>query len=164
MWSFLIPLVSIAAAAAQNAPRDARLMQNPTAVISGIVLTDDADPKPVRHARVVLTGGESTGDLTAIADGAGRFVFEGLRPGRFSVTASKDGWIPSSYGAKKPLASGTAVPIAEGQHADITIRLWRAAAISGTVLDHTGQPAVGTTVRAMRSTVQNGERRLTGGR
>jgi protocatechuate 3,4-dioxygenase beta subunit len=160
----LLASIAALAAVAQDVPRDVRVAASRSAAIAGTVVTDDAQPRPVRHARVVLTGPESNGGLTAVTDDAGRFAFEGLAAGRFGVTASKDGWIPSSFGTKKPLGPGMTMALADGERIDVTIRLWRGAVISGTVLDHTGQPAAGTTVRAMRYTVQNGERRLTSGR
>ena len=70
----------------------------------------------------------------------------------------------TAYGAKRPLRPGTAVLLSPGQRVDLQIRLVRGAVITGVLLDNTGQPAVGTTVRAMRYAMQNGERRLVPGR
>ena len=149
---------------AQEVPRDPRAVQNRTAIVSGTVVTGDADPRPVRHARVMLSGADSNAGLTAITDDGGRVVFQGLPSGRFDVSVTKDGWIPSSYGAKRPLGPGSTLPVAEGQHVTVMIRMWRGAAIGGIVLDHNGQPAVGATVRALRYAVQNGERKPVAGR
>jgi hypothetical protein len=152
----------IAASAPQTTtvPRDARAVARGTATIAGVVLTDDSDARPVRHARVTLRGAEPFGGLTTVTDDRGRFAFMDLPAGRFELTASKDGWVSSAYGAKRPLRPGTSIPVREGQKVDLTFRLLHGAAITGIVLDNMGQPSIGTTVRAMRYSTITGERRL----
>ena len=129
-----------------------------TAVLSGTVVSDDQDQRPVRRVRVTCTGGDSS--ATTITDDRGRFQFPGLRAGRYTVSATKDAWVPASYGAKRPMRPGSAIPIADGQRAEVVIRLLRGSIITGVVLDHANQPAAQTTVNAMRYVMQNGERRL----
>lgn len=129
-----------------------------TAVLSGIVVSDDQDQRPVRRVRVTCAGGDSS--ATTITDDRGRFQFPGLRAGRYTVSATKDAWVPASYGAKRPMRPGSAIPIADGQRAEVVIRLLRGSIITGVVLDHANQPAAQTTVNAMRYVMQNGERRL----
>ena len=68
--------------------------------------------------------------------------------------------MPVAYGARRPLRAGTPIALAAGQRAGIVVRMMRGAVITGTLLDETGQPAVNTGVVAMRSTLQNGERRV----
>jgi hypothetical protein len=166
MWvitvSWIVPM--LIAASLQVPPRDVRAIVRGEAVISGVVITDEAQPRPVRHARVTLNGTETGVGLTTITDDRGQFVFAGLPAGRYTVSTSKDGWLTASYGAKKALRPGSALPVTDGQTAQITLRLTRGAVITGLLLDHTGQPSVGTSVRAMRYTMQNGERRLAPGR
>jgi uncharacterized protein (DUF2141 family) len=139
--------------------RDASTRVRGTAVITGIVVSDDAEARPVRKARVTCGGAQLQGQTT-ITDDKGRFSFTGLVAGRYTVTAAKEAWITASYGAKRPLRPGSAIPIGEGETADIVVRMPRGSVIAGTLLDHNGQPAVGTTVRAFRSATVNGERHL----
>jgi uncharacterized protein (DUF2141 family) len=129
-----------------------------TAVLSGVVVSDEQDPRPVRRVRVTCTGGDAS--ATAITDDRGRFQFPGLRAGRYTVSATKDAWVPTSYGAKRPMRPGSAIPIADGQHAEIVIKMLRGSVVTGVVLDHANQPAPQTSVNAMRYVMQNGERRL----
>ncbi len=142
-------------------PRDAAPRGPGTATIAGTVVGAGLDPTPVRHARVTLTSADPPTSLTVITGNDGRFAFPGLPPGRFIVTASKDGWLPSSYGAKAPLRPGTPIPVAAAQTIEIALPLMHGAAIAGEVLDPFGYPAAGATIRAMRSFVVNGERRFT---
>jgi uncharacterized protein (DUF2141 family) len=129
-----------------------------TAGISGVVVSDDQDSRPVRRVRVTCSGGDAS--ATAITDDRGRFQFPGLRAGRYTVSATKDAWVPTSYGAKRPMRPGSAIPIADGQQAEIVIRLLHGSVLTGVVLDHANQPAAQTSVNAMRYVMQNGERRL----
>ena len=131
-----------------------------TGVITGVVVSDDADAKPVRKARVTCGGADVAGQST-ITDDAGRFVFEGLMAGRYTITASKATWITTSYGAKRPLRPGTPVPVTNGQTLALVIRLVRGAAITGVLLDYNNQPAAGAQVRALRPDMTSGQRRLT---
>lgn len=153
-------LATTAGAAHAQTPRDARTVRTGLASLSGLVLSADVEAKPVRRARVTCTAPELTEGLTAVTDDRGRFTCARLPAGRYTVSASRDGWVPVVYGARRPLRPGTPVTLAAGQHAEIVVRMMRGAVITGTLLDETGQPAVNTEVMALRSTMQNGERRL----
>jgi hypothetical protein len=141
-------------------PRDVRAHADNTASIAGVVVADDAESRPVRHARVTLRSPDANVDVTTVTGTDGQFVFTGLPSGRFSVSVSKDGWLTTAYGANRPLRAGTAVPVGSGQTARIVVRMVHGAAITGEVQDASGYPAVGATVRAMRVAIINGQRRL----
>jgi len=138
--------------------RDARLAARPTGVISGTVVADDSDQKPVRHVRVTCTGPDSS--FTAITDDRGRFTFTGLRAGRYMITGVKDAWITTAYGAKRPTRPGSAIPLTDGQTATIVLKMLHGSAITGHVLDYNNEPAASTTVSAMRYVIQEGTRKL----
>ena len=148
---------------AQAPPRDTKADARATATIAGVVVADDPEARPVRHARVMLNGDGTTG-LTTVTDDGGRFTFPNLPAGRFTVSAAKDGWVVTAYGAKKPLHPGTAVLVDAGKRVDLRIRLAHGSVITGVLLDPAGQPSIGTTVRAMRYAMRNGERRVVSGR
>jgi uncharacterized protein (DUF2141 family) len=152
--------LALSALAASAQTRDPRATTPATAVISGTVVSDDDQQRPVRRARVTCSGGDS-GNATAITDDRGRFQFTGLRAGRYTLAARKDAWVPVTYGAKRPMRPGSAIPVAEGQKAEIVIRMLRGSVITGVILDHNNQPAAHTSVAAMHYVMQNGERRLT---
>src|SRR5690349_10136629 len=77
-------------------PRDA---SNATAVgtasISGTVV-GEATGNPVRRARVMLTGAELRGGRSVVTDDQGRFTFQALPAGRFTMTASKPGFVDNT--------------------------------------------------------------------
>lgn len=139
--------------------RDTATRGRATGTITGIVVSDDAEARPVRKARVTCGGSPLQGQTT-ITDDKGRFACSGLAPGRYTIGASKEAWITASYGATRPLRPGSAIPIAAGETADVVLRLPRGSVIAGTLLDHNAQPASGTNVRAYRYATVNGGRRL----
>jgi hypothetical protein len=151
----LLLLLQVAAA-----PRDTRAATPGTAALSGTVLSADIEATPVRRARVTCTAPELIAALTTITDDRGRFTFSRLPGGRYSIGVTRDAWVPTAFGARAPARAGTTIPLAEGQHADIVVRMMRGAVITGVLLDESGQPAVNTTVHALRDTMQSGERRF----
>lgn len=131
-----------------------------TATISGSVLVDGSGT-PVRRARVTLTGTEIRGGRSVVTDEMGRFSFAALPAGRFTMTASKPGFVNASYGAKRAGRPGTPIQVAEGQQLErMVINLPRGGVITGRVVDEHGDPAAGTPVRAFRYVMQTGERVL----
>jgi protocatechuate 3,4-dioxygenase beta subunit len=142
--------------------RDIAVVADGSASLSGVVLTDEATPRPVRHALVRL-GGDQGGGRLAITDDDGRFVFQALGGGRYGLTATRTGLVGIAYGARRPDRPGSAITLADGQKvSDITLRMLRGAAISGTVRDETGEPVPGQSVSLMRYgfNAQTGERTL----
>jgi hypothetical protein len=139
--------------------RDAPRPVHGTGVISGVVVSDDADARPVRKARVTCGSPDVAGDTT-ITDETGRFEFAGLSAGRYAVSASKPSWVQVSYGAKRPLRPGSAIPLADGETKAVVVRMLRGSVITGLVLDHHNQPAGSARVSALHYGIVQGERRL----
>jgi hypothetical protein len=146
----------------QAPTRDARpLTTAGTATISGLVLSADPQPRPLRRARVTLNGPGLDIGRTAITADDGSFSFERLPPGRFTLAAAKDGYVSMSYGATRTGRPGTGVQVAERQAVRVSLRLPRGAVITGTIVDVDGLPSQGiaVTVLAQRYVGPQGERR-----
>src|SRR5919106_2916969 len=125
-------------AAVAQVPRDGAPAKpaTGTAMISGIVLTDDADKKPVRRARVSISDAERRSAATVITGDDGRFTFTHVAAGRYTVMAAKPAWVYAQYGALRPGRPGTPITIANGQRVDtLVLRLSRGAVITGTITD-----------------------------
>jgi hypothetical protein len=102
----------------------------------------------------------------AVAAADGRFVFRDVPAGTFSLTATLAGYAPGASGRRRPGGPGRPFTVADGARVtDAVITMWRLAAISGTVRDDRGEPAVGVAVWALRRTTAGGrlELTLTGG-
>ena len=109
-----------------------------TSTISGVIR--DAGNRPLRRALVSIAG-DMRLNLATITDDKGLFAFDGLPAGRFTISASKAGYLPMSSGATRPFRAGSGVLLAEGQQRDdIALALTRGAVLSGTVFNERGEP------------------------
>jgi uncharacterized protein (DUF2141 family) len=131
-----------------------------TSVIAGAVINEGSGT-PVRRARVTLSGVELRGNRQTMTSDDGRFSFAGLPAGRYTMTASKAGYVDIAYGAKRAGRPGTPIQLIEGQKLDkAVIRLPKGGVVTGIVIDESGEPSPGTTVRTYRYVMRTGERTL----
>src|SRR5690606_34415338 len=72
-----------------------------TAQISGLMVSSDATPVPLRRVVVTLTGDQNL-RLVAVTDDTGAFGFSSLPAGRYAMSAVKGGYVPMAYGSKRP--------------------------------------------------------------
>src|SRR5260221_8715797 len=124
-------LCVIALAANAAASQEAATPASSSRTISGRVIADDTGD-PLHNARVSLSPA-AQGTPFVLADADGRFTIA-APAGRYSVVASKTGY------ARREVA---AVPSDR-----VEIRLMRSAAVSGRVVDETGDPVAGARVVA----------------
>jgi hypothetical protein len=76
-------------------------------------------------------------------------VFLDLPPGSFSLVSEKPGWVQGAYGRAWPGGLPQTLVLGEGERVtDVSLTMWRLAAISGTVRDEVGDPVVWVPVRA----------------
>jgi Carboxypeptidase regulatory-like domain len=147
-----------------QAPQPAREAVKPatgTAVMTGVVVTDDTEHRALRRVRVSVTSADRETNLAVITDDSGTFSFDRLPAGRYSLQAIKAGFVTTSYGATRPMRPGTPIVLTDGQRATgLTLRMPRGAVITGTIVDQNGEPAVGVGVAAIRRTIVNGAPQL----
>ncbi len=143
---------SLAPQVITDAPRDPAKPASPTgrAVIRGVVLSADRTPRPIRRA-VVSLGGIVPEGRAVITDDDGRFAFEALPAGQFTVLATKAAFLPAAYGAMRPGRPGTPIALGADQALDITLTMARGAVISGTIRDVAGQPMSGVRLSAVNA-------------
>jgi protocatechuate 3,4-dioxygenase beta subunit len=121
-----------------------------TASLSGIVIDDREPGQPVRRAVVTLTGKALQPGRGAITDDEGRFTLRDLPPGRFTLMAERGGFVTSMYGARRPGRAGTEIALDPGQQiADLRLRLWRGAVLTGVVRDESGEPLANARIAAI---------------
>lgn len=113
-----------------------------TAVLSGVVLADDATRAPLRRVRVSINRAQPGVARTVVTDDRGQFVFSELPAGRYALTATKAGFITHTYGASRPGRAGVPVVLADGdRRADLVVPMLRGGVITGRVLNISGEPA-----------------------
>lgn len=131
-------------------------------LIAGSVVASDSG-KAVRFAKITLASPDGGPDATTLTDDAGRFAFAKLSPGRYTVSASRDGYLDVTYGQTRPgtSAPGIELQLRAGQRLDaLTIRMTHGAALSGTVVDDRGDPMFHADVQALRWVIRAGRRTL----
>ncbi len=157
-----IQIASDGGAGAIQMPMGMGGRQNKTGTgrIRGRVVASDGSG-PVRRAQVRLTSQDITPKV-ALTDAEGRFEFRELPASRFTMQASKSGFVTIQYGQTRPFESGKPIELAERQlldNADIAVP--RGGVISGRIVDEFGDALPDVQVTAMRQTWSNGRRRLT---
>ena len=128
-----------------------------TASISGRVTTETGGP--IRRAEIRAT---SNGGLTRFAttDTDGRYVVRDLPAGAFTLHVSKSGFVPLYFGQRRPFERRTTIQVQSGMRATADMRLPRAGAITGRIVDRTGEPVMGARVQALRRRIVDGQRGL----
>ena len=140
--SVIASIVMLLAAFAQPAPPA-------TGTLSGVVLTDTATPAPVRRATVRLSGAGATARLVG-TDDEGKFLFDALPAGSFTLSAAKPGYVTTFHGSTRPgVGPGVLVAVQPGRRTEVTLKILPGSAISGIVTDGVGRPAATITVAAI---------------
>lgn len=163
----LVAVAAVGVVSAQQAGvgRDAGSAQSQTAatgtgVISGQV-TVTGTGQPLDDARVTLNGGSLRGPRVATTDAEGRYLFDQLAPGTYSVRATRTGFVSGTFGQTRFGGSGTPIVLVEGQKFESArIEVAKGAVISGTVFDEKNRPSISTPVRIQQWVWTSGERIL----
>ena len=120
-----------------------------TGVIEGYVVRAKTEPAmPLVNARLELNTDEG---LVVRTESSGRFVFSGLRPGRYRLRVTKDGFVRQEYPRSAMGAPGLPIDLAAGQQIrDVVFRLDTAPTISGVIRNQLNAVVAGVLVQAMR--------------
>ena len=136
-----------------------RQFKTGTGRIRGRVLASEGGG-PIRRAQVRISGPE-VAPKASLTDAEGRFEFRDLPAGRFTLQATKSGYVSVQYGQTRPFESGKPIELADKQSVDnADIGMPRGSVISGRVVDEYGDPIPDVSVTAMRQSWQGGRRRL----
>lgn len=134
-----------------------------TAVLKGQVMASGTG-SPIRRAQVRAMSMEGRGGGVTSTDAEGRFEIKELPAGRYSLTATKGGFVTGQFGQRRPGEPGTPIDLGEGQAAEkVNFVLSRGSVIAGRIVDDGGEPVSGTQVSAMRFAFVSGARRLVPG-
>src|SRR5687768_9860343 len=94
------------------APRDLPPDPRGTAVIKGHVVT--ADGRPLRRVQVRVSGGPLREGATATTGLEGEYEIPELPAGRYTIQATRSGYLPTSFGQRAYGEASTPVEIANG--------------------------------------------------
>ncbi|HEX5070239.1 MAG TPA: carboxypeptidase-like regulatory domain-containing protein [Vicinamibacterales bacterium] len=122
--------------------------QTPKGFVLGRVL-DAVTNRPIPDALVTLgatTGGRGVSHPaeSVLTTSNGYFFFREVGAGAYPLTVQAPGYLPGGYGQRRPRGVAAPLALAEGERpADLTLRLWREATVSGMVRDEQGDPVSG---------------------
>ena len=142
-------------------PRDATPeSKKGTAAIKGRVVTADG-ARPLRRVQISVSAPE-LGEARTVSTGTqGTFEIKELPAGRYTVSASRAGFLGLQYGQRRPGEAGKPLQLAEGQTVDrIDFALPRMSVISGRVTDEIGEPLAGVSVFPMQARYFRGRKRM----
>src|SRR5437867_5256590 len=129
-----------------------------TATLRGHVIGGDTG-QPLRRALVRIVATQE--NRVATTDAEGRYEFRNVKPGRYTISASRNSYVTMSYGQTRPFEPGTPLEIKDGQTVErLDFNLPRAGVITGRILDEFGEPLPGVQVSAMRYQFMQGRRQL----
>src|SRR5579872_1312557 len=118
--------------------------------------------EPLKKAQITMSkdGDPGTEHGTA-TDAGGRFVVPDLDPGRYFLSANRNGFAPAQYGARGANSGGTPLSLTAGQHTrDVVLKLTPHGVIAGRVLDEDGEPVERVQVNMLRYQSFRGKRQL----
>lgn len=124
-----------------------------------IVAADNGSP--IRRAQVRVSSPDARESRVATTDAQGRFEIRELPAGRYTITASKGGFVTLQFGQRRPSESGTPIELGDGQTLDkMSIALPRGSVLGGRITDEFGEPVANASVTAWRYAYTGGTRRL----
>ncbi len=118
--------------------------------------------EPLKKVRVVLrkTDARDATYSTSTAE-SGRFVIPNVQPGRYRLSAERNGYLRMNYGQRRPNQAGTVLTLEPGQRVrDLIINMIPFAVITGRVVDEEGEPLAHVRMMALRATRERGRREL----
>ncbi len=159
MRSIVVLVLLAGIAAAQSVPSNvsAPAPANP-ARISGVVL-NDATGVPLNRVRVYLKSTSNEAPSIAVeADEHGKFVIQKAVPGKYSISAERDGFLRSSEAHSGSTRLAAVIDLDSGQQLrDVTIRLKPWSVLSGRVRFNDAEPAIGVLVQAYKDAFLRGK-------
>ena len=140
-------------------PRDATPNAKGTGVLRGRVL--NAEGRPLRRVQVRIGGETIPEGRTASTNGLGKWEVRELPVGRFSISATRAGYLNIQYGQKRFGEPGRAIELGNGETMEnLDLTMTHNAVITGRIFDEAGEPLAGANVMPMQMRFFNGRRRL----
>jgi hypothetical protein len=136
--------------------------QGPIATLQGIVSEMGRDEVVWGACVELRKEGTTTAVYGAVTGADGKFDFPSVQPGRYQLLATHPGHVPAEYGQNRMKGPGIPITLTAGQRmTGARIAMTPTGAISGRVMDASGEPIALADVFALKSSYQEGQRFLT---
>jgi hypothetical protein len=119
--------------------------------------------EPVAGAVIELRRIESgsADSLFAATQSNGTFLFRSVPPGRYMVVASRNGYLRAELGQRNAVGPGVPLLVTAGQQTTgLRIAMTPTSAISGRIVDQSGQAMPGVAVQLLKPIFQDGRRTM----
>jgi protocatechuate 3,4-dioxygenase beta subunit len=125
------------------------VLQTPDAATIGGRVTDRATDAPLPAVTLLLMR-EGVPPLRTTSDSEGRFSIPAIPPGQYRLVTSREGYAPARAIGRQGYGRGLPVTVGVGdRRTGLTIRLDKAGAITGTILDEAGSPVFHAEIAAV---------------
>jgi len=125
-------------------------------------VVDALSAEPLARARLYLSrAGGREASYGAASDADGRFAFENVQPGAYTLSAEKVGYLRQGAATRGPGSAAQIVKLAAGQElTGLLVKLMPQAVVSGRILDEEGEPLPHIGVTVLRQGYGENGRRL----
>ena len=139
--------------------RDVKAVKG-TASVKGKVVTADAG-RPMRRVQISLSSPDLPESRSMSTTAQGIYEFKDLPAGRYTITATREGFIRLQYGQRRPGEPGRPLQLADGQRVEnADFSLPRTGSISGRITDELGDPLPGVSIYPAQWKYFRGKRRM----
>jgi hypothetical protein len=136
------------------------IAQKGTASVKGKVVAGDTG-KALRRVQVSISSPDLTESRSISSTAQGVFEFKELPAGRYTITASRAGFLTVQVGQRRVGEPGRPIQIADRQQiADLTIAMPRTGTIAGRITDEVGEPLANVTIFPAHWRYFRGKKRL----
>ena len=151
--------------AQQPPPKPAAAEERDKATVTGQALNIQTG-EPLRKVVVTMMPAgrrpevRPTGVPRAVTGADGKFTITGVEPGRYTLSAERNGYVRFTYDAKKS-GQGMPLQINAGETVkDLSLKLTPHGVVSGRILDEDGDPMSQVQVQVLRQRYRDGQKHL----
>jgi hypothetical protein len=156
---FQIPPPRPAPPGGQSPARDTSAAKGTGAIKGRVVAADNG--KPMRRVQIGLSSPDFSESRTISTTAQGVFEFKELPAGRYTLTATRSGYIRLQFGQRRPGEPGRPIQLSEGQRVtDADFALPRTGWITGRITDELGDPLADVTIYPAQWKYFRGKKRM----
>src|SRR5436190_534560 len=131
-----------------------------TSAIKGRVVAADSG-KPVRRVQIALSSPDLAESRSISTTAQGIFEFKDLPAGRYTVSATRPGYLRLQYGQRRPGEPGRPIQLGDGQRVtNADFSLPRSGSITGRITDELGDPLPDVSIYPAQWKYFRGKRRM----
>ncbi len=128
-------------------------------------VTNEVTGEPLKKVTVEAysTEGQDSASITTMTDASGLFHIDEMEPGKYTLHASRNGYVRRSYGDTSGRGNGTVLSIGPGGTVEANFKLTPQSVVTGRIVDEDGEPLANVQLSLSRYQWINGKRMLTPG-